>query len=112
MAVWQSEQGGQVKTSSGPKLNVQTYMDEQVTDSNGQATFDISNLKAKEIVFYGSEVLGLTGVAGTEKISESLSEIVVSGKKENIVTVTLGEVLTPFVSVGSGVTIKLVLHYR
>lgn len=112
MAVWQSEQGCQVKTASGPKLNVKTYMDEQVTDSSGQASFDISGLDAKEIIFYDSEVVGLTGVTGTEKVSESLSEIVVSGKKENSVTVVLGAVLTPFISVGSGVTIRLVLNYR
>ncbi|MEK9713173.1 MAG: hypothetical protein VW258_11460 [Thalassolituus sp.] len=112
MSIWASEQTQTVQTENGPKLNVKTYVDEQVTDASGNATFDLSGLEAKEIICYQAGVLNIAGVTGIEEVSQSLTEIVLKGKQENIVTVTLGLLLEPFKTVSAGETIKLAIQYR
>lgn len=112
MAVWASELQPSIKTNNGETFNIKTAILETTTDSSGNATFDISSLGAVEILSNEAQVEGLAGVTDTVLVSESLTEIVHAGKKENVVTITLGLLFEPFISVGAGVTMKLRLTYR
>lgn len=112
MAVWVSEMQGQIESDEGTESGIKVAVLNSVTDANGQATFDLSELEIEEIFDATTKVVGLALATATTIVSESLTEIVSLGKQENVVTITLGLLLQPMIAVAAGVTMRLTLVYR
>lgn len=112
MSVWVSEMQGQIETGDGTESGVKIAVLNAITDSSGQATFDLSQLEIEEIFDSSTRLVGVALASATTIISESLTEIVSLGKQENVVTVTIGMLLQPMIAVAAGVNMRLTIIYR
>lgn len=109
MSVWQS--GLNTAQNEDGAVSVRTVYIDGVTDSSGELEIDLTDFDIEEIISSTVDVLdaatGLVDLVFARVVSITETTVNIVAYQQNIVTVTLGATIAPFVAVTTGVNVRL-----